>query len=103
MAPLIRLTGKNVLFSWGEKEQEAFDKLKASFIRDPALANFDPELETLVEADSSGWASGGVLSQYGKDRKLHPVAYFSSKHSLAKVNYNIHNKELLAVIKCLEE
>jgi hypothetical protein len=40
----------------------AFDQLKSAFIAAPALANFDPELETILECDASGWATGSVLS-----------------------------------------
>jgi hypothetical protein len=31
------------------------------------------------------------------------VAYFSVKHSAAECNYEIYDKKLLAIIKCLEE
>ncbi|XPS94913.1 hypothetical protein M3J09_004211 [Ascochyta lentis] len=101
--PLTRLTGKNATFKWGEPQQRAFDAMKAAFTREPALANFDPDLETVLECDASGWATGGVLSQYGKDKVLRTVAYFSAKNSKAEVNYTIHDKEMLAVIKCLQE
>ena len=39
----------------------------------------------------------------GDDRELYPVAYFSAQHSAQKYNYDIYDKELLAVIKALEE
>ncbi|KAB2111391.1 hypothetical protein AG0111_0g1936 [Alternaria gaisen] len=65
-APLTRLTG-DVSFRWGPEEQSAFDKLKEIFMSEPTLASFDPERETVLETDSSGFAVGGVLSQYGDD------------------------------------
>ena len=34
---------------------------------------------------------------------LRPVAFFSKKHVPAKYNYPIYDKELLAIIRCLEE
>ncbi|RYO48629.1 hypothetical protein AA0116_g12405 [Alternaria tenuissima] len=61
--PLTRLTG-DVTFVWGDDEQKAFDKLKEVFITEPNLAAFDPERDTVLECDSSGYAVGGVLSQY---------------------------------------
>ena len=70
---------------------------------EPILAHFDPDLETVLEADASGWATGGTLSQFGRDGKLRTVAYFSAKNTPAESNYTIHDKELLAVIKCVEE
>jgi hypothetical protein len=103
MEPLIKLTGKGQTFRWGAEEQAAFNELKRAFIREPALANFDPELETIIEVDASTWATGGVMSQYGRDEILHAVAYFSAKNTPAEVNYTIHDKELLVVVKCLLE
>ena len=101
--PLTRLTGKNATFEWGSAQQLAFDNLKAAFIAEPALTNFDPEKKTVLECDASGWATGGVLSQYDDDNVLRTVAYFSAKNTTAEVNYTIHDKEMLAVIKCLQE
>ena len=53
--------------------------------------------------DASNWATGGVLSQYDDNGDLRPCAYFSRKNLPAECNYDIHDKELLAVIRCLEE
>lgn len=101
--PLTRLTGKNATFKWGPAQQLAFSNLKAAFVAEPALANFHPERKTVLECDASGWATGGVLSQYDDDNVLRTVAYFSAKNTAAEVNYTIHDKEMLAVIKCLQE
>jgi hypothetical protein len=103
VTPLTELTKKGVPFKWGPEAQKAFEKLKAMFVTAPILAQFDAERETLLEADSSGWSVGGVLSQYDEDGELHPCAYFSRKNSPAECNYEIHDKELLAIIRCLEE
>ncbi|KAM4065672.1 reverse transcriptase (RNA-dependent DNA polymerase) [Hirsutella rhossiliensis] len=79
-------------------------KLKDLLITAPILAHFHPERETIVEADASGFASGGVLLQRDdKDGLVRPVAYFSKKHSAAEANYAIHDKELLAILRCLEQ
>ena len=58
--------------------------------------------ETILETDASEWAVGGCLSQYDNGI-LYPVAYFSKKLTPVECNYNIHDKELLAIIKCLNE
>ncbi|XP_044721750.1 reverse transcriptase (RNA-dependent DNA polymerase) domain-containing protein [Hirsutella rhossiliensis] len=102
--PLTRLTKKDVPFRWDELCEEAFEKLKDLLITAPILAHFHPERETIVEADASGFASGGVLLQRDdKDGLVRPVAYFSKKHSAAEANYAIHDKELLAILRCLEQ
>jgi len=62
------------------------------------LQHFDLSLPTFIEADASDYALGAVLSQKGPDGKVHPVAYHSRKLTLAEMNYEIHDKELLAIV-----
>lgn len=57
----------------------------------------------IVETDASDCVSVGVLSQYGDDGLLHPVAFFSKKHPPVECNFEIHDKELMAIIRCFEE
>ena len=57
----------------------------------------------MVETDASDYVSAGVLSQLHLNGIWHPVAYFSKKHSLEECNYEIYDKELLAIIRSLEE
>jgi len=102
VAPLTALTKKATAFQWTQKAEAAFTKLKRMFTTAPILAQFDPERETVVEADASGYATGGVLSQYDDEGLLRPCAYFSRKNSPAECNYEIHDKELLAIICCLK-
>lgn len=101
--PLQRLTKKNVAFQWGKEQEAAFETLKDRFITAPVLAMWHEDRLTILEADCSGWAMGGCLSQYGLDGTLRPVAYLSKKLSPAECNYEIHDKELLAIIRCMEE
>jgi len=56
-----------------------------------------------LEADSLSYAIGGILSQFDKNDVLKPYAFYSRKNSAAESNYEIHDKELLAIIRCLEE
>jgi hypothetical protein len=57
-----------------------------------------------IEADSSDFATGAVLSQLStEDRKWHPVAYYSKSLSETERNYEIHDKEMLAIIRALDE
>ena len=51
-----------------------------------------------MEADSPDFALGSILSQQGNDEKLHPVAFHSRKFDAAEINYEIHDKELLAIV-----
>ena len=101
-ALLTALTGKHPFF-WTPEAQKAFENLKKSFISAPILAQFDPEKETRLKADSFGYAAGGALLQKGiSDGIWRPVAYYSKKHTPAKSNYKIHNKELLVIMRYLK-
>ncbi|KNG46626.1 hypothetical protein TW65_06673 [Stemphylium lycopersici] len=100
--PLLNLTKKEMVFYWNEACDRAFEEIKELLISAPILAHFDPEKETLVEADSSGYATGGLLLQKDTDGNWQPVAYYSKKHASAEANYPIHDKELLAIVRCLE-
>lgn len=101
--PLHDLTKKGGPWEWSGECQRAFDSLKDRFATAPALQIYDWEKKTVVETDASNWASGGVLLQEDEEGQLRPVAYFSAKHSAQECNYDIYDKELLAIVKALEE
>jgi hypothetical protein len=77
-------------------------KLKHCFTTAPILTHFDPQRECIVETDASDFALGGTLSQVSDDKKLHPNAFHSRKFSPAEINYEIHDKELLAIVDCFK-
>ena len=56
----------------------------------------------MVEIDTSDFVTAGVMSQYDNEGQLRPVAYFSTKMLPAECNYEIYDKELLAIIRAFE-
>ncbi|KAF8750825.1 hypothetical protein RHS01_09156 [Rhizoctonia solani] len=102
-APLHNLTRKESPWSWDVLEEQAFQELKALVTKAPVLIHSNPNLPYYLETDASGIAMGAILSQQGDNNRLHPVAYMSKSFSGAEANYNTHDKELLAIIKALEE
>ncbi len=103
-APLTALTSIKVPFTWSAQAQEAFDNLKSRFISAPVLSIPDPERQFIVEVDASDVGVGTVLSQRSpRDGKVHPCAYFSHRLNPAERNYDIGNRELLAVRLALGE
>ena len=54
---------------------------------------------SVIKANLSNYVTRGILSQYNKDRVLYPIIYFLKWLNLAKYNYKIYSKELLAIIK----
>jgi len=101
--PLSRFTKKDEPFVWEAEQQLAFEMMVTACTTAPVVRHFDHDREVFIETDASDYVSAGVLSQHDEDGVLHPVAYVSKKHSPAKCNYDIYDKELMAVIKALEE
>ena len=66
--------------------------LKTAFTTAPDLYHFDHDREVIVEMDASDFVSASVHSQYYDDGILHPVAFYSKKHSPAECNYDIYDK-----------
>ena len=97
------MTKKEQLFHWECKQREVFEKLKKKFILAPILASFNPEKKIILETNASDQALGSCLSQPNAEKQLHPVAYRSRKFSGPELNYDVHNKELLAIVDAFEE
>ena len=96
------LTRKEEKWKWEDEQQRAFEQLKMVFTSRPLLVAPDLDKEFRVEANASNFATGGVLSIKCKDNKWRPVAYISKSLNETEQNYEIHDKEMLAVIRCLE-
>jgi len=99
--PLHEMMRKETKWSWGERQQKAFEELKVRFTTEPVLVTPDLNREMRVEADASDFAMGGVLSMKCEDKRWRPVAYISKSLNKAKRNYEIHD-EMLVIIWCLE-
>ena len=80
---------------WKPKEQ--------AFTSAPILLHADLEKPFIIEADASNFAIGSILSQVGDDGKLHPIAFHSRKFEAVEINYEIHDKELLAIKDSFEQ
>jgi hypothetical protein len=100
-APLSDLTCKDTPFIWGEKEEAAFEQLKAALASAPVLVTPDNSKPYVLHTDASGYAVGASLSQM-TDRGLQPVAFMSKKMNAAQRNYSVHEWELLAVMEALK-
>ena len=100
--PLNNLTRKEEKWRWRSEQQEAFEQLKHVFISRPLLVVPDIDKKFRVEADTSNFVTGGVLSIKCEDNKWRLVTYISKSLNETERNYKIYNKELLAVIRCLE-
>ena len=59
---------------------------------------FNLNKSRVLETDISDFAIGIYLSQEEDNRKLRPIIYYLRKLSAPKLNYDVYNKELLAIV-----
>ena len=98
--PLTELLKKDVHFIWKEEQEQAFVQLRDALCTEPILQYPDFTRSFVVTTDASGFAVGGILSQgpIGKDL---PIAYTSRLLNAAEKNYSTIEKELLAIVYCV--
>ncbi|KAL0181246.1 hypothetical protein M9458_023652, partial [Cirrhinus mrigala] len=104
-APLTAMVKKGTsCLTWSQAALQAYDDLRQRFSSAPILHHPDPEKPFVVEVDASSTGVGAVLSQrQGEPPKLFPCAYYSHKLTPAECNYDVGNRELLAIKLALEE
>ena len=95
--PLINLTKKDIPFLWSKDCETAFNDLKEQFLKAPVLAIPDKEKPFAMAVDASLYATGGVLLQKDPNGDWHPCSYISQSFSPAERNYQIYDRELLAI------
>jgi RNase H-like domain found in reverse transcriptase/Reverse transcriptase (RNA-dependent DNA polymerase)/Integrase zinc binding domain/Chromo (CHRromatin Organisation MOdifier) domain len=106
--PLIHLTKKATPFHWEAPQVKAFETLKTLMCRQPILRQPDYTQPFFLSTDASAYGVGAVLSQEGelnprtKKPTQHPIAYYSATFTPTERNYDIYERELLAVLKALE-
>lgn len=85
-------------FVFTREARVAFQDLKQHFATAPLLAHFDPDLQTRIEVDASGFAVAGVATQ-SHDGRWHPIAFWSRKMIGAETRYETHDAELLSIVE----
>ncbi|KAA1116677.1 hypothetical protein PGT21_050140 [Puccinia graminis f. sp. tritici] len=102
--PLHDLTKDKTPYVWDDHCNKAFETLKTAFTTAPVLKIANPYRPFVLECDCSDFALGAVLSQIcDKDQELHPVAYLSRSLVQSEKNYEIFDKELLAIVASFKE
>ena len=97
-APLNALLRKDTVFQWTGETQQSFDTLKQKLTSSPVLMMPDHTRPFQIECDVSKYASGAVLTQQDNNGDRHLVAFLSKTFSKTERNYEIYDRELLAII-----
>ena len=100
--PLHDMVKKDKKWEWTDKQEEVFKELKKRFTEEPMLAALDIDKKMRMEVDASDYAMGGVLSMECGDGLWRPVAFLYKSLNETERNYEIHDKEMLAIIRGLE-
>ena len=96
--PLNDLTKKDQPWDWTEKHEEAFQKLKEEFAKEPVLLMPDPSKPFTIESDAFKWATGAVLRQKDINGNYHPCGFISHSFDATQRNYEIYDRELLGIV-----
>ena len=100
--PLYNMVKKDKKWEWTEKQDKAFEELKKRFTEKLVLATPDLDKKIRMEVDASDYAIGGVLSMECEDGLWRPVAFLSKLLNETERNYEIHDKEILVIVRGLE-
>ena len=99
---LTHLTQKDIPWKFNFSCQDAFNSLKKAFTSAPILTYWIPDAQLIMETDVSDYTLAAILSIVNEDNEVHPVAFHSCTFTTAELNYNIHNKELLAIFEAFK-
>ncbi len=87
LAPLYTLLGKEVKWTWSDKEHQVFKNSKTLLTKDTLLVHFNPDLPVLLMCDASSYGIGAVLAHRMPDGSERPIGYVSRSLSKAEHNY----------------
>jgi RNase H-like domain found in reverse transcriptase len=101
--PLTRLTHKGTPWVFSESCWTSFESLKEAFTSALVLAKWNPGAPLIVETDASDYALGAILSTIDPtDNQVHPIAFHSRTFTPPELNYDVHDKELLAIFEAFK-
>ena len=101
--PLTQLTRKGIQWKWTADCDIAFRSLRDAFTKAPVLSHWIPDQQIIVKTDASDYAVAAILSlRINETNELHPVTFYSRTLHAAELNYDVHDKELLAIFEAFK-
>jgi hypothetical protein len=95
--PLTELLKKDVPFIWSDQHTDTVQQLINKVTNQATLVHPDPRKDFELEVDTSNYATGAILFQRDEQGKACPIGYHSKTFSDAECNYDIYDKELMAI------
>jgi len=99
---LYDMVKKDKKWDWTERQEKAFKELKERFTKELVLAAPDIDKKMRMEVNGLDYATGGVLSMECENGLWRLVAFLSKPLNEIERNYEIHDKEMLAIVRGLE-
>ena len=96
------LTWKNIPWKFNSFCHNAFNSLKKTFIFALILTYWISDTQLIMETDASDYALTAILSIINKENEVHLVAFHSYTFTVAELNYDIHDKELLVIFEAFK-
>jgi len=100
--PLTCLIWKDIPWKFDSFCVDAFNSLKKAFTSTSILTHWIPDAQLIMETDASDYALTAILSIVNEDNEVHPVAFHSCTFTAVELNYDTHNKELLAIFEAFK-
>jgi len=102
VVPLTQLTRKDAPWDFSDVCRWSFNHLKEAFTTAPILTHFQPGAQLMVETDASDYVIASILSITGSDDEIQPIAFYSCTLTAPELNYDTHDKELLAIFEAFK-
>src|ERR1700728_1674112 len=103
VVPLTHLTRKDLKWNFSDNCRDAFNKLKSAFLLAPVLTHWMPDVPIIVETNASDYAIATILSIMLPNGEIHPISFHSRTLSTSELNYDTHDKELLAIFEAFQK
>ena len=100
---LTQLIWKDLEWNFSNACHDTFNNLKPAFTSAPVLTHWIPDAPMIVKTDASNYAIATIFSIILPNGEIHPVAFHSCTLTTSELNYDTHDKELLAIFKAFQK
>ena len=99
---LICLTQKDIPWKFDSSCCNAFNSLKKAFTFAPILTHWISNAQLIMETNALDYALAAILFIVNKENKVHPVVFHFWTFTIVELNYDTHDKKLLAIFEAFK-